>query len=74
MMTPKKQNIFLGSIIILLFAALSWMSFDFMDSVQQSLWENSVRNIMESTVRGANTLQRNYVKNLEMLRMLADEL
>ena len=29
---------------------------------------------MESTARGANVLQRGYVKDLEMLRMLASEL
>mgnify|MGYP000621065262 FL=1 len=45
-----------------------------MHSVQQSLWDNSVKNIMESTARGANVLQRGYIKDLEMLRMLANEL
>lgn len=74
MMTPKKQNLLIGCIVILLFVALSWMSFDFMDSVQTSLWDNSVKNIMESTARGASALQRSYTKNLEMLRLLADEL
>lgn len=74
MMTPRKQNLFIGSAVALLFGALCWISFDFMDSVQQSLWENSVKNIMESTARGANVLQRGYVKDLEMLRVLASEL
>lgn len=74
MMTSRRQNLFIGSVGALLFGVLCWISFDFMHSVQQSLWDNSVKNIMESTARGANVLQRGYVKDLEMLRMLASEL
>ena len=74
MMTSRRQNLFIGSAVALLFGVLCWISFDFMHSVQQSLWDNSVKNIMESTARGANVLQRGYVKDLEMLRMLASEL
>ena len=74
MMTPKKQNLFIACITVLLLAALCWMSFDFMASVQRSLWDNSVKNIMESTARGASALQRSYIKNSEMLRMVANEL
>ena len=74
MMTPRKQNLFIGSAVALLFGVLCWISFDFMESVQQSLWDNSVKNIMESTARGANVLQRGYIKDIEMLRMLANEL
>ena len=58
MMTSRRQNLFIGSVGALLFGALCWISFDFMHSVQQSLWDNSVNNIMESTARGANVLQR----------------
>ena len=74
MMTSRRQNLFIGSVGAVLFGVLCWISFDFMHSVQQSLWDNSVKNIMESTARGANVLQRGYVKDLEMLRMLASEL
>ena len=74
MMTSRRQNLFIGAVGALLFGVLCWISFDFMHSVQQSLWDNSVKNIMESTARGANVLQRGYVKDLEMLRMLASEL
>lgn len=74
MMTSRRQNLFIGSAVALLFGVLCWISFDFMHSVQQSLWDNSVKNIMESTARGANVLQRGYIKDLEMLRMLANEL
>ena len=54
MMTSRRQNLFIGSVGALLFGVLCWISFDFMHSVQQSLWDNSVKNIMESTARGAN--------------------
>lgn len=74
MITPRKRNLFIGSAVALLFGVLCWISFDFMQSVQQSLWDNSVKNIMESTARGANVLQRGYTNNIEMLRMLASEL
>lgn len=74
MISLRKQNFFIGSVVVLLFAALCWFSFDFMRSVQRSLWDNSVKNIMESTARGASVLQRGYVKDIEMLRMLANEL
>ena len=65
MMTSRRQNLFIGSAVALLFGVLCWISFDFMHSVQQSLWDNSVKNIMESTARGANVLQRGYIKDLE---------
>ena len=71
---PVGAVLFIGSAVALLFGVLCWISFDFMHSVQQSLWDNSVKNIMESTARGANVLQRGYIKDLEMLRMLANEL
>ncbi len=74
MMKPKKQRVTVGISVVLLFAVLCGVSFNFMYSVQNSLWENSVKNIMESTARGASLLQRGYLKDLEMLRMLAEEL
>ena len=74
MVKHKRQRVTVVTLIGLLFAALCWVSFNFMDSVQSSLWENSVKNILESTTRGASLLQRNYLKDLEMLRMLSLEL
>ena len=56
------------------FVVLCGVSFNFMNSVQNSLWENSVKNMLESTVRGADQLERGYLKELEMLRMLAEDL
>ena len=74
MISPKKQNIFIAVALALLFTLFCAASLNFMSFVQQSLWDNAVKHVMESTARAANALQRNAVKDLELLRMLAQDL
>lgn len=74
MRKPGRQRVTLAAVVALLFVVLCGVSFNFMNSVQNSLWENSVKNMLESTVRGADQLERGYLKELEMLRMLAEDL
>ena len=71
MISPKKQNIFIAVALALLFTLFCAASLNFMSFVQQSLWDNAVKHVMESTARAANALQRNAVKDLELLRMLS---
>ena len=74
MMTSRRQNLFIGSVGALLFGVLGWISFDFMHSVQQSLWDNSVKNIMESTARAGAPSRRNVLcQALELCGFLPGE-
>ena len=73
-MTQKKRNLMLSLAAGLLFVAMCGVSINFIREVEHLLWENSVKNILESTARGATLFQRGYLKELEMLNMLAHDL
>ena len=73
-MTQKKRNLMLSLAAGLLFVAMCGVSINFIREVEHLLWENSVKNILESTARGATLFQRGYLKELEMLNMLAYDL
>ena len=74
MSSPKKSKFIFLAVLAVFLTALGGVLYNFLYSVQQSLWDNSIKNIMESTARGAHGLQNSYLKDLDMLRMLADEL
>lgn len=70
----QEVKIYFLAVLAVFLTALGGVLYNFLYSVQQSLWDNSIKNIMESTARGAHGLQNSYLKDLDMLRMLADEL
>ena len=74
MSSPKKSKFIFLAVLAVFLTALGGVLYNFLYSVQQSLWDNSIKNIMESTARGAHGLENSYLKDLDMLRMLADEL
>ena len=59
----------LGSAALVLFLALS-----FIQNVQKSLWRNAVRNLLETTVQGANGLGTALQKDMDVLAAFAQDL
>ncbi len=68
-----KNGTVLGAILIsallMLFFALS-----FVRTVQEALWNNAVRNLIETTEQGANALERALKRDKEILVTLSREI
>ena len=68
-----KNGTVLGAILIstllMLFFALS-----FVRTVQEALWNNAVRNLIETTEQGANALERALKRDNEILVTLSREI
>lgn len=56
MSSPKKSKFIFLAVLAVFLTALGGVLYNFLYSVQQSLWDNSIKNIMESTARGAHGL------------------
>lgn len=71
--TIRKNGYVMGAIIIstllMVFFALS-----FIRTVQEALWNNAVRNLIETTQQGANGLERALKRDKEILFTLAQEI
>ena len=57
------------STLLMVFFALS-----FIRTVQEALWNNAVRNLIETTQQGANGLERALKRDKEILFTLAQEI
>ena len=59
----------IASSLLLIFVVLS-----FIRTVQESLWKNAARNLIETTEQGANALEGALNKDKEILRLAAHEI